>query len=64
MTYVYICNACAMGDHDHCEGTVNQPPKNSEILGGGHCVCPHDAIYSSPNDVWRKQKAKQNGHVD
>lgn len=60
MAYVYICEACKEGRHTDCEKNRDIPPKAADpwnqVFGGGICVCPHDDIYLTPDDVWKKQR--------
>lgn len=58
MVFVYICEACKQGDHEHCEQRKDLPPKDSEIVGGGHCICPHTRVYESPDDVWKERNER------
>lgn len=56
--YVFVCDACKTGSHKDCEVNRDVPPVAEDpfdqILGGGSCVCPHDGIYQTPDQVWSR----------
>lgn len=59
MAYVYICDKCKIGDHNNCE--IERDVLSKEMIdegycGGGHCICRHDRIYESTDDVWKSIK--------
>jgi hypothetical protein len=59
--YVFVCKNCTTGKHDQCEISRDKPPVREghpEVTGGGMCVCPHDANYATPEQVWLAQKEK------
>lgn len=39
MAYLTVTTSCLDELHDGCPGTENTPPPDSEVCGGGLCVC-------------------------
>ena len=51
MVYLYYCDACERGDHEHCERTTPSHPPGS--FGGRkcRCACNGDPLWNDPQRI-------------